>query len=51
MLQRWRAVCNAVSDLNGPIFKPQTSRSRGKRVIARPTGRCHDIDTWREYNF
>ena len=37
--QRWRAVGNTVSDLTGPRFEPQTSRSRDKRVTARPTGR------------
>ena len=39
MSQRWRAVGNTVSDLTGPRFEPQTSRSRDKRVTARPTGR------------
>ena len=39
MLQRWRAVGNTVSDLTGPRFEPQTSRSRDERVTARPTGR------------
>ena len=29
----------AVSDLTGPRFKPQTSRSIDKRVAARQTGR------------
>ena len=37
--QQWRAVGNTVSDLTGPRFEPQTSRSRHERVIARPTGR------------
>ena len=37
--QWWRAVSNTVSDLNGPRFGPQTSRSRDKRVTARPTSR------------
>ena len=37
--QRRQAVGNTVSDLTGPRFKPQTSRSRDKRVAARPTGR------------
>ena len=37
MSQRWRAVGNTVSDLTGPRFEPQTSRSRDKRVTARPT--------------
>ena len=37
--QRWRAVGNTVSDLTGPRFEPQTSRSRDERVTARPTGR------------
>ena len=39
MSQRWRAVGNTVSDLTGPRFEPHTSRSRDKRVTARPTGR------------
>ena len=34
--QRWRAVGNTVSDLTGPRFEPQTSRSRDERVTARP---------------
>ena len=40
MFQRWRAVGNTESDLTGPSprFEPQTSRSRGERVIARPAG-------------
>ena len=37
MSQRWRAVDNTVSDLTGPRFEPLTSRSRDKRVTARPT--------------
>ena len=40
MLQRWQAVGNTVSDLTGPRFKLQTSRSRDERVSARPTGLC-----------
>ena len=39
MSQRWRAVGSTVSDLTGPRFEPQTSRSRDERVTARPTGR------------
>ena len=39
MSQRWRAVGNTVSDLTGPRFEPQTSRSRDERVTARPSGR------------
>ena len=39
MSQRWRVVGNTVSDLTGPRFEPQTSRSRDERVTARPTGR------------
>ena len=39
MLQRWRAIDNTVSDLIGLRFEPLTSRSRGERVTARPTGR------------
>ena len=35
--QRWRAVGNTVSDLTGPRFEPQTSRSRDERVTVRPT--------------
>ena len=29
---RWRAIVNTVSDLTGPRFEPQTSRSRDERV-------------------
>ena len=39
MSQRWRAVGNTVSDLTGPRFERQTSRSRDERVTARPIGR------------
>ena len=39
MLQRWLFVVNTVSDMNNLRFKPQTSRFRDERVIARPTGR------------
>ena len=39
MLQRWRAVGNTVSDLTGPKFEPQTSRSRDERVTAQLTAR------------
>ena len=39
MSQRWRAVGNTVSDLTGPRFEAQTSRSRDERVTARLTGR------------
>ena len=35
MLQRWRAVGNTVSDLTGPRFEPQTSRSGDELVTAR----------------
>ena len=38
----WRAFGNTASDLKGPKFEPQTSRSRDERVtarVARPTGR------------
>ena len=38
MLQQWRVVGNTVSDLTGPRFDLQTSRSRDERVTARPTG-------------
>ena len=34
MLQQWRAVGNKVSNLTGPRFESQTSRSRDQRVIA-----------------
>ena len=44
MLQRWRAVGNTVSDLTGPRFEPQTSRSRDERVTARPTGRFKNLN-------
>ena len=43
MSQRWRAIGNTVSDLTGPRFEPQTSRSRDERVTARPTGRRNII--------
>ena len=51
MSQQWRAVGNTVSDLTGPRFEPQTSRSRDERVTARPTGRSphkiyYEISTW-----
>ena len=39
MSQRWRAIGNTVSDLTGPRFEPRTSRSRDKRITARPTNR------------
>ena len=39
MSQRWRAVGNAVHVLTGPRFESQTSRSREKRVTARPNAR------------
>ena len=38
MLQRWRAVGNSVSDLTGPRFELQTSRSKYECVATRPTG-------------
>ena len=38
MLQRWRAVGNSVSDMTGPRFVSQTSRSSDECVTARPTG-------------
>ena len=38
--QRWRAVGNTESDLTGPRFEPQTSRSRDERVTARPYPRA-----------
>ena len=37
MSQRRRAVGNAASDLTGPRFESQTSRSRDERVTAQPT--------------
>ena len=40
MSQRWRAVGNDESDLTGPRFERQTSRSKDERVTTRPTGRC-----------
>ena len=48
MLQQWQAIAaaaaaaavgNTVSDLTGPRFEPQTSRSRDERISARPNGR------------
>ena len=39
MSQWWRVVGNTVSDMTGPKFEPQTSRSRDERATARPTGR------------
>ena len=33
MSQRWRAVGNTVSDLTGPRFEPQTSRSRDENAL------------------
>ena len=55
MSQWWRAVDNTVSDLTGPRFEAQTSRSRDERVTARPTGRTvfrvtkegQQFETWR----
>ena len=41
--QRWQAVGNTVSDLTGPRFEPQTSRSRDERVTARPTDRSGSV--------
>ena len=38
MSQRWRAVGNTVSDLTGPRFELQASRSRDERVTAQPIG-------------
>ena len=32
MSQRWQAVSSTVTDLIGPRFEPQTSRSRNERV-------------------
>ena len=39
MSQQWPTLGNTVSDLTGPRFETQTSRSRDERVSARPTGR------------
>ena len=39
MPQRWRAVGSTMSDLTGPRFEPQNSRSRDERVAVRPAGR------------
>ena len=36
MLQRWRAAGNTVSDLTGPRFEPQTSRSTDECITAWP---------------
>ena len=41
LLQRWRAVSNSVSDLTGPKFESQISRSIDARVTARPTSRLN----------
>ena len=48
--QRWRAVGNTVSDLTGPRFEPQTSRSRDQRVTARPTESLQIIKSVDEQN-
>ena len=45
-LLRWRAVGNTVSDLTGPRFEPQTSRSRNKRVTARPVSQLLFSDNY-----
>ena len=37
ILQRWRAVCNTVTDLTGLRLEPPTSRSKDVRVTARST--------------
>ena len=37
MPQRGQAIGNTVSDLTGPGFEPNTSRSRNEHVTARPT--------------
>ena len=39
MSQRRQVVGNTVSDLTGSRFEPRTSRSRDKRITARPTNR------------
>ena len=39
----FRRYVAAVSDLTGPRFEPQTSRSRDERVTARPTGRLVEL--------
>ena len=46
MSQRWRTVGNTASNLTGPRFEPQTSRSRDERVTARPTERGELLDRW-----
>ena len=38
MPQQWRVNSNTLSDLNGPIFEPQTSCSIDERITAQPTG-------------
>ena len=44
MSQRWRVADSTVSDLTGPRFEPQTSRSCEERVNAQPTGRfCVEV--------
>ena len=42
--QRWQTVGIAVSNLNGPRFEPQTSRSRDERVTARPIDRFSQVN-------
>ena len=39
MLQRWRAVGKIASDLAGPRFEPQTSRSKHQHETAQPASR------------
>ena len=36
-------ILNTVSDLTGPRFEPQTSRSRDEPVTTRPSGRSFDF--------
>ena len=49
MLLWWRAVGSTVSDLTGPRFACQTSRSRDELVTARPTGRFASTQSLPDY--
>ena len=44
VLQRRQAIGNTVSDLTGPRFEPQTSRSRDKRVANSTDWPVHSKD-------
>ena len=48
MSLRWRSVGNTVSDMTGPSFEPQISRSRNLRVIAQPIGVRFDLPRQRD---